>query len=201
MDHYMTETNIEVDEKQIGPFLPAIYEKLEYLDRENLIKHFVSAEFNRYLSYYKNSRDINVSSQNEYKSHEKKRKDISQKRQESSFCGYLINIGFKQQLNPSGLIGLVNECIGSKKAIIGNIDIMKTQSIIEVDDKWASKLLKGIKGKSFEGKKLSIEVLDKKNTASAKPERGFQRKRRNERKVRNKQFKSKGKWQKASKRK
>ena len=193
--------NIEVDEKQIGPFLPAIYEKLEYLDRENLIKHFVSAEFNRYLSYYKNSRDINVSSQIDYKSHEKKRKDISQKRQESSFCGYLINIGFKQQLNPSRLIGLVNECIGSKKAIIGNIDIMKTQSIIEVDDKWASKLLKGIKGKSFEGKKLSIEVLDKKNTASAKPERGFHRKRRNESKVRNKKFKSKGRWQKASKRK
>ena len=104
-------------------------------------------------------------------------------------------------MNPSRLIGLVNECIGSKKAIIGNIDIMKTQSIIEVDDKWKSKLLKGIKGKSFEGKKLNIEVLDKKNTASVKPEREFQGKRRNERKVRNKKFKSKGRWQKASKRK
>ena len=193
--------NIEVDEKQIGPFLPEIYEKLEYLDRENLIKHFVSAEFNRYLSYYKNSRDINVSNQHDNKNHDRKRKDISQKRQESSFCGYLINIGFKDQVNPSRLIGLINECIGSKKAIIGNIDIMKAQSIIEVDDKWSSKLQKGIKGKSFEGKKLSIEVLDKKNTASVKPERGFQRKRRNERKVRNKKFKSKGRWQKTSKRK
>ena len=78
---------------------------------------------------------------------------------------------------------------------------MKAQSIIEVDDKWSSKLQKGIKGKSFEGKKLSIEVLDKKNTALVKPERGFQRKRRNERKVRNKKFKSKGRWQKTSKRK
>ena len=46
-------------------------EKLEYLDRENLIKHFVSAEFNRYLSYYKNSRDINVANQHDNKNHDK----------------------------------------------------------------------------------------------------------------------------------
>jgi len=193
--------NIEVDEKQIGPFLPEIYEKLEYLDRENLIKHFVSAEFNRYLSYYKNSRDINVSNQHDNKNHDRKRKDISQKRQESSFCGYLINIGFKDQVNPSRLIGLINECIGSKKAIIGNIDIMKAQSIIEVDDKWSSKLQKGITGKSFEGKKLTIELLDKKNTPSSHYKKGHKSKRRNDGKVRNKQYKSKGRWQKANKRK
>ena len=51
---------IDVNEEQIGPFLPYIYDKLNWLDREQLIKHFVSAEFNRYLSYYKNSKDINV---------------------------------------------------------------------------------------------------------------------------------------------
>ena len=51
---------VNVNEQQIEPFLPYIYEKLNWLDREKLIKHFVSAEFNRYLSYYKNSKDINV---------------------------------------------------------------------------------------------------------------------------------------------
>ena len=51
---------IDMNEEQIGPFLPYIYDKLNWLDREQLIKHFVSAEFNRYLSYYKNSKDINV---------------------------------------------------------------------------------------------------------------------------------------------
>ena len=50
---------VDVDEKQIEPFLPYILKKLNWLDREKLIKHFVSTEFNRYLSYYKNSKDIN----------------------------------------------------------------------------------------------------------------------------------------------
>ena len=40
-------------EKQIEPFLQDIYSKLESLSREDLIKHFVSSEFNRFLDYYK----------------------------------------------------------------------------------------------------------------------------------------------------
>ena len=78
---------------------------------------------------------------------------------------------------------------------------MKTQSIIEVDDKWSSKLQKGIRGKSFEGKKITIEVLDKKNTPSSNSKKDHKSKRRNDRKVRNKKFKSKGRWKKSSKRK
>ena len=42
------------DNEKIEPFLSTINEKLEGLDREELIKHFVSAEFNRFISYYKN---------------------------------------------------------------------------------------------------------------------------------------------------
>ena len=53
--------NIEVDNEKIEPFLSTINDKLEGLDREELVKHFVSAEFNRFLSYYKNARDVNIS--------------------------------------------------------------------------------------------------------------------------------------------
>ncbi len=53
---------VDVNEDQIEPFLPYIFEKLNWLDREKLIKHFVSTEFNRYLSYYKDSKDINEES-------------------------------------------------------------------------------------------------------------------------------------------
>ena len=53
---------VDVNEGQIEPFLPYIFEKLNWLDREKLIKHFVSTEFNRYLSYYKDSKDINEES-------------------------------------------------------------------------------------------------------------------------------------------
>lgn len=51
---------IDVNNEQIGEFMPVIYKKLAWLDREELIKHFVSVEFNRFLKYYENAPDINV---------------------------------------------------------------------------------------------------------------------------------------------
>jgi len=65
---------VKVNEDQIEQFLPYIYDKLNWLDREQLIKHFVSTEFNRYLSYYRDARDINIESHGREKGHRKKPK-------------------------------------------------------------------------------------------------------------------------------
>ena len=51
---------IEVKDEQIAQFMPVIYKKLAWLEREELIKHFVSVAFNRFLKYYENAPDINV---------------------------------------------------------------------------------------------------------------------------------------------
>ncbi|MCF8381467.1 MAG: DEAD/DEAH box helicase [Bacteroidales bacterium] len=78
--------NIEVDEEQIGPFLDAINKKLEWIDKEELLKRFVSVEFNRYLEYYKDAKDINVtgsdrsSSRDSYSGRRGDRNDSSSRR-------------------------------------------------------------------------------------------------------------------------
>jgi len=56
-----TVNKVQVDHARIEPFLPAVYAKLADLDREELIKRFVSLEFNRFLEYYRNAPDLNVS--------------------------------------------------------------------------------------------------------------------------------------------
>ncbi|MCF8278280.1 MAG: DEAD/DEAH box helicase [Flavobacteriales bacterium] len=53
-------SKLDINEKQIEPFLPAILEQLGHLTKEDLVKHLVSFEFNKFLDYYKNSRDLNV---------------------------------------------------------------------------------------------------------------------------------------------
>jgi ATP-dependent RNA helicase DeaD len=52
--------NTEIQHQEISAFLPAVYEKLKGISREEIIQQFVSAEFNRFLSYYRNAPDINV---------------------------------------------------------------------------------------------------------------------------------------------
>ena len=150
--------NVEVDESQIGPFLPDIYKKLEWLKRDELIKHFVSAEFNRYLSYYKNAKDINISGKRGEDHKERKEKRGQGKRQRVSFINFCINVGFKNNLNPIRLIGLINESLGSVDAIIGHIDIKQTFSFFEIEEKSGARLVQAFMGKVFEGVLLSLEV-------------------------------------------
>ena len=38
----------------------SIEKKLTHLNKEEIIKHFVSTEFNRFLSFYKDAPDLNI---------------------------------------------------------------------------------------------------------------------------------------------
>jgi ATP-dependent RNA helicase DeaD len=164
--------NVEVDEQQIDQFMPDIYKKLEWLEREELIKHFVSTEFNRYLSYYKNARNINISGDSMGKKRSKREKRSREDRRNTSFAGFYVNVGFRHKLNPGRLIGLINECLRSSDAVIGKIEVMKTFSFFEIDKKWESKLFVGFKGKKFQGIPLLIEG----DKGSPRSERGSKRK-------------------------
>lgn len=59
---------VKVNEEEIETFLPGIYRKLDWLDKEDLIKRVVSLEFNRFLDYYKNAPEIEQPKANEKKS-------------------------------------------------------------------------------------------------------------------------------------
>ena len=70
---------------------------------------------------------------------------------------FYINVGFKSKMNPGRLMGLINECLRSSSAVIGNIEIMKTFSFFEIEEEYESKLIQSFKGKRFAGISLEIE--------------------------------------------
>ena len=51
---------VDIEDKDIDTYLPQIYRKLEWLDKEDIIKRFVALEFNRFLEYYRNAPELNV---------------------------------------------------------------------------------------------------------------------------------------------
>ena len=149
---------VKVDDKQIEPYLDDIYKKLEWLSREDLIKHFVSAEFNRFLEYYKDSNNINNKGV-------KSRSDSKFKNGRSnrnSFVNYSINIGRKKGVTPIELISLINRVMKSNQIEIGKIDIRGDHTIFEMDKSLSTDLSKGIKKINFRGNDLSIEETDDK---------------------------------------
>ena len=49
---------VKVNEEEIASLMPQIYRKLEWLDKEDIIKRVVSLEFNRMIDYYKDADEI-----------------------------------------------------------------------------------------------------------------------------------------------
>lgn len=167
--------NIEVDESQIGDYMDVIYKKLEWLSREDLIKRFVSVEFNRFLNYYKNAPDLSVN-----ESRERKEEKIIRK--STSFTRFFINVGSKNNLTPPRMIGLINDNTRRRNIEIGKIDILKNFAFFEVDKKYEKDILSGFKNSQFQGIKLGVDISkpeQKKSRSRAKPtDEGKKRKRK-----------------------
>jgi ATP-dependent RNA helicase DeaD len=151
----------EVNESEMEEFLPSIYEKLESLDREELIKKFVSLEFNTMLKYYENSKDLNDLSS----------RDNSRARTENeNMTRFFINIGRKDSLNPGTLIGLINDQNIGDKVEIGSIDILDTFSFFEIDKNFEEKTLEAFASNQpdFEGRSVNIEITKKERSGGGK---------------------------------
>ncbi len=143
--------NIEVDEAQIGGYMDVIYKKLDWLSREDLIKRFVSVEFNRFLNYYKHAGDLNVSDER----HRKNRKEIAKA---TSFNRFFINVGSKNKLTPPQMIGLINDYTKKRSIEIGKIEILKNFSFFEVDARHEQDVIKGFRNASFRGINLQVDI-------------------------------------------
>ncbi len=153
---------VDVDYTQIDPFLPNIYKKLEWLDREELIKKFVSVEFNRFLDYYKNAPDLNKPDDS--------RQSGRKKTEVEGFARFFINLGKMDDLKPTTLIGLINDVTGVRDINIGEIEILKNFSFFEVDENYSGELLKAFKDKEFKKRKIVLEIAASKGAPSKRRE-------------------------------
>jgi ATP-dependent RNA helicase DeaD len=181
---------IEVNDEQIGEFMPIIYKKLAWLEREELIKHFVSVEFNRFLEYYENAPDINV---DEARERELGRGDRGRRRRDDrggrdrdrgsrndrggrergdrgdrgnrgnyEFSRFFFNMGKKNGVGKRTIIDLINQHMPGKSVEIGNIEVLKGFSFFEVDKRYERDILKNFKNATYKGQRVGIDIAGKK---------------------------------------
>tara|TARA_B100000902_G_scaffold111992_1_gene113235 strand:- start:14669 stop:16489 length:1821 start_codon:yes stop_codon:yes gene_type:complete len=148
--------------EQIEGYLPIIEEKLAHLNKEELLKHFVSAEFNRFLSFYKNAPDLNISanskSEGRRKNDRKNKKGGEKGHAEEGYSRFFINLGKLQNLETHNLIGLINEYTRQRNIPIGKIDILRKFSFFEADSNHEQDILSGLANANWNGHKVSVEL-------------------------------------------
>jgi ATP-dependent RNA helicase DeaD len=177
--------NVEVNTGQIENYLKVIYKKLEWLDREDLIKHFISVEFNRFLAAYENAPDLNVehsrySDKNEsddmrreprkgrrdrdsYRNNNGDQDNRKWQRKDISFSRFFLNIGKNDQLDKISVINLINRQMPGKSIEIGQIEVLKNFSFFEVDHRFERDVEKAFSKVQFNGKRVGVESARPKN--------------------------------------
>lgn len=154
----------KVNEKEIEPFIPHILADLEDFSKEEVIKKFVSAEFNRFIEYYKKAGDVNAKlsdkpgSDRGGRSNNKRGGDENKQR-------FFVSLGDKDGLNPGGLLRVICDNTGLKSNTIGRIDIMPAFSFFDADKGDADKILAQVQGADFEGKSMNIEKTEQKKSS------------------------------------
>jgi ATP-dependent RNA helicase DeaD len=158
---------VEVHDDQISEFLPEIFNKLDWMSKEDLIRNFVSVEFNRFLNYYKDAPDLNIGQENngkktEYK--ENRKAGLERRRKPAEYSRFYINIGSKGDINPTKLIGLLLDTTNDRSIRIGKIDIMKGFSFFEVDKSQEQLILRSFnKNVRRNGQLIKVQLSIEKN--------------------------------------
>lgn len=140
----------EVDH-EIDNYLPAIYEVFADLDKEELIKHMVSVEFNRFLAYYKKKKDISSESKGERSSEPRDFKAGDAVR-------YFINIGSRDNFNWMDLKDFLRETLDLGRDDVFKVDVKEGFSFFNTDAEHLDKVMDTLNGYMLEGRKINVEI-------------------------------------------
>jgi Superfamily II DNA and RNA helicases len=168
---------VKVNEEEICDYMPDIYRKLEWLDKEDIIKRMVSMEFNRFLEYYRGRQEIEIATDSRRERPERDRRgsndDAQTKRSrqaEPGFTRIFISLGKTDNFYPAQLIDLINK--NNKRRIrVGKIDLLKSFSFFEVDEKQAKDLVKSMTNITVGGRKVTVELAGEESNSNSSTKR------------------------------
>ena len=170
---------VEVDEAEIGKYLPGVSRKLSWLSEEDLLKRVLSLEFNRLLEYYKDAPKLDlIDRQGQQRGpgkldliDEKPRKEKperaprSEKEKdrrtaEKGMERVYINFGKNDGFYAGNLIDMLNHTVPGKRVDVGRIDLMPGYSLFDVPKGEARRVVEGLRGSEWMGRKAYSEIAD-----------------------------------------
>lgn len=160
---------VKVDEKEIETLLPSVYRKLEWLDKEDLIKRMVALEFDRLIGYYKDATDIKTVEEGDKK--DRKTGDRGLQAAEPGFTKIYIGIGRMDGINPKNLLDLVNDYVDGRVQI-GRIDFFTRYSLFDVEEASSKKVVSALRELDFLGRNVKVDFATEEQIARGSKEKG-----------------------------
>lgn len=149
--------NVEVNDQQIDQYLPRIMDEFSDMDKEAIIKRFVSLEFNRFLEYYKGAKDLNASAEDRGRDGGERR-ERGDRGTSAGFTRLFINLGAVDDFSRGDLLGYICNNTGISGRSVGKIDMKGVFSFFEVESDYVNKVIEAFKPIDFHGRDVRIEI-------------------------------------------
>lgn len=148
---------VHLAENEIAHFLPAVYEELQDLSKEEIIKRFTALEFNHFLDYYRGAPDLNKTDKSD-------RSDRMPVDNVVSGDRLFINLGKMDGLDAGKLLGMICDRSAISRDKVGRIDLKGAYSFFEVDPDYSGVVKDHLHGFEFKGRVVRIEVTEGRGT-------------------------------------
>ena len=159
--------NTEIQHDEIGSFLPAAYEQLKSISKEEIIQRFISTEFNRFLNYYRKAADINVELKKE------SRADFTGgSNSRSGQIRLFVNLGQMERFTPQKLKTYLQETVNVTDFYVSNIEVTRCNSYFEVGAQFAEILMAKFQKERFQNRRVQIDYADRSGRSNYK-EKGY----------------------------
>jgi ATP-dependent RNA helicase DeaD len=145
----------EVQQDDIAPFLPAIYEELKDLTKEELIIRFASVEFNRFLAYYKGAPDLNMSTRPKFGASSSGGSSFSPSR--NGMQRLFVNIGEMDGIYKRDLMQLLTQKLNIPVNAIGQMDIKKAYTHFDVTADVVETIKTGLRRMSVNNRSIRVD--------------------------------------------
>jgi len=146
-----------VNEKEIESYLPLAYEALCHLDKKEIIKRFISVEFNHFLDYYRDAKDINAKPRaNDSKRGPRKEGRRRERNENPDVKRFSINMGRIHKINAGAIVRLICENSNIASNQIGEISLGRDQSFLDIKKEAVSAVRNGMQNVRLDGRKVSL---------------------------------------------
>lgn len=144
----------EVNETQLEPYMDSIYEALYGMSTGDLIKKFISVEFNRFLKHYSKVTDISTLPH----AHEE-RGGSRRGKANMAMRSYRLNVGKQNGFGPKTFFQMLNNNKSLKGIEIGSIRVDSRHTDFEADASYHEKLLRFLSKERVKGRPLKISSI------------------------------------------
>ena len=178
--------HVDINREEIDDYLPVVFRKLDWMSREELITRMVALNFNRFLDYYKDAVDLNVTEREEKK--DRKERQIEREHRDETMKRLYFGMGKNDHILPQKIIGKINDVTRSKNIPIGRIDLYPDFSYVDVEESFVPLILECFADPHSNPRGIVVEIAkeqpERKKASGGEKKGSSERKERKERRDR-----------------